>query len=349
MHKARQRQLYKGLAIGAAVLAVLYLTRVVLLPLALAAVLCYMVLPLARFLERRHFPKGLAALLSLLAFFGGLVALGFWGWPRLCRDFSALGALVPRVGLMLTAVSQSWQVRIAPVLNAPGLSPLLTGCCEQVFRRLGEFFSDILEQSLLALPGLIGSLSLLVFTPIFAFYLLRDREQLLGLMPRSLRPMLADLNHILQSFVRGYLLVAAVVGILFGLLNWVFGLSYSFTLGLIMLLAELVPYLGPFLAFFPCMALGLVQGELALVKLLLIWFAVQQLENLLISPHIMSGVMRLPPFYIMLAVLVGGFWWGIFGMILAVPLAAAIKVVWNALVIWWRRDEEHSAPESWVL
>lgn len=347
MQKTRQKLLLKWLAAGALALLGLYLARVVLLPLALAAVLCYLVLPVTRQLEKLHLPKGLAAAVALIFFFGVLAGLGCWGWPRLCHDFSALSGLAPRAGLLLTSVSQNWQGMISPMLADPNFSPLVASCFDHLFNRLGEFFSTLLEQSLTALPGVIGSLSLLVFTPIFAFYLLRDREQLMSLMPRSVRPLLTDLNHILQAFVRGYLLVAAAVGVLFGLLTWIFGLHYSFTLGLIMLLAELVPYLGPFLAFFPCMALGLVQGRLALIKLLLIWFAVQQLENLLISPHIMSGVMRLPPFYIMLAVLVGGFWWGVFGMILAVPLAAAIKVIINAVMSWWKLGEGVQ-PEDYI-
>ena len=347
MRQVRQKQLFIGLIIGAAALAGVYLARVVLLPLALATVLAYLVLPLTRRLEGRGLPGGLAAALALAVFFGLLALLAIWGWPLLCRDFSALGALSSRAGFLLASLNKSCRGLFGPVLANPGGFPFFATCFDQLINQLGGIFSVLLQQSLAALPGFIGSISLLIFTPVFAFYLLRDREQLMGFMPRFLRPLLLDLNHIMQAFVRGYLLVALVVGVLFGLLARLFGLHYSFTLGLIMLLAELVPYLGPFLAFFPCMALGLVQGRLAFIKLLLIWFAVQQLENLLISPHIMSGAMRLPPFYIMLAVLIGGFWFGVFGMILAVPLAAALRVICNAVMRWWRLSEG-VRPEDWI-
>lgn len=339
----RQKQLVKMAGGLAAVLLVLYLVRVVLLPMALAAVLCYLVLPLARGLEGVRVPKGLAAGLALACFFVLVTGLLMWGRPLLWRDFAALGQLRPMVGQIFDEVSRGWQIAVPQ----DGGGMLLYACRERVAVILGKIGERLMEQSLGALPGLLGSLAAAVFTPVFAFYLLRDREQLMELVPRGVRPLAVDLNHILQAFVRGYLLVAAVVGVLFGLLVWLFGLNYAFSLGLIMLLAELVPYLGPFLAFFPCVALGLVQGKLALIKLLLIWLAVQQLENLLISPHIMSGVMRLPPFYIMLAVLIGGFWWGVFGMILAVPLAAAIKVVGNALIQWWNVNDGVQ-PEDFV-
>lgn len=345
MRRARQRQLARMILVVVFVAVILYLARVVLLPIAMSAVLCYLVLPAVRFLEGRRTAKGLAAAVSLVAFFALIIGVGLWGWPRLCRDFAALSGLAPQAGVILEQVNSGWRGMMADMEGGG----LMYACLSRAFDRMSEILGRVLEQSIAALPGLVGSLSLLVFTPIFAFYLLRDREGLIRLLPRSARPLIMDLNQIMQAFVRGYLLVALVVGVLFGGLVWVFGLGYSFTLGLIMLVAELIPYLGPFLAFFPCVALGLVQGRLALIKLLLIWFAVQQLENLLITPHIMSGVMRLPPFYIMLAVLIGGFWWGVFGMVLAVPLAAALRVIGNAAAQWWRMNEGvGKEPELWI-
>lgn len=344
MREVRQKQLVKMFCVGVVLLLVLYLVRVVLLPLLLAAVLGYVVLPVAERLEGWRLPKGMAAAVSLAVFFCVVGLALMWGLPRLVQDFAALGNIAPLAGLILDEVSHTWQGMKSEVKLTGSLTGTLLECA---MVRIGEILGRILEDTLAALPGLLGGVSLVIFTPIFAFYLLRDREKLMEMLPRGIRPLVVDLNHIMQSFVRGYLLVAAVVGLLFGGLLWLFGLQYSFTLGLVMLLAELVPYLGPFLAFFPCLALGLVQGRLAVIKMLLIWLAVQQLENLLITPYIMSGAMRLSPFYIMLAVLIGGFWWGVFGMILAVPLAAGLKVIMNAYVQWYNMDEG-IRPEDFV-
>lgn len=352
MRALRWKKLALGTVFTALALALLYCSQVVLLPLALAAVLCYILLPLVRRLESWRLPKGLAASAAILIFFGGLVLLGFLGLPRLWRDLSAIGALAPQATLLLSAVSDGWQEHVAPAFTEGSLGMVFSGCFRRFSAWLGEAAALWLENNLQMLPRLFGSLSLLVFTPVFAFYLLRDRAQfaetLTDALPAGSLPLLKDLNRLLQSFVRGYFYVAVSVGLLFGLLLWLFGLNYSFTLGLLMLVAELIPYLGPFLAFFPCMALGLLQGRLAALKLLIIWAAVQQLESLVISPYIMSGAVRLHPFYVILAVLIGGFWWGVFGMILAVPLAAAIRTVWQALYRWWRNCETIQ-PEDWIL
>ena len=141
--------------------------------------------------------------------------------------------------------------------------------------------------------------------------------------------------------------MAACVGLIFYLLLWLFGVKYSFTLGLIMAVAELIPYLGPLLAFVPSVLLALVGGgQGALIKMLLIWLCVQQLENLVISPRIMGGAVRLHPAYVIGAVLVWGFWFGVTGMIAAVPLAAALRPVTIFLANWWREGLEVST-ERW--
>ncbi len=351
MRALRWKRLAAGAAVAALALALLYFGRVALLPLALAAVLCYILLPVARRLEKWRLPAGLAAAAALLAFFGGAFLLALWGLPRLWRDLSAIGALAPAATLLLATVSDGWQRRLAPAFAQGTLGLLFSGLASRLFGWLAEAAALWLENNLEMLPRLLGSLSLLVFTPVFAFYLLRDRAKMAAnlqeALPAGAVQLLRDLNLLLQSFVRGYFYVAVAVGLLFGLLLWLFGLDYSFTLGLLMLLAELIPYLGPFLAFVPCVALALLQGRLAAFKLVIIWAVVQQLEGLVISPHIMAGAVRLHPFYVILAVLVGGFWWGVFGMILAVPLAAAIRTVWQALYRWWRNCET-IRPEEWL-
>lgn len=217
---------------------------------------------------------------------------------------------------------------------------------------LGDGLYNWLTRSLKLLPSLFSNLSTLIFAPVFAFYLLRDRqtfaklaqEQLPSHFCRRLKPLLAELNAMLTGFVRGYLLVAVCVGLLFYLLLWLFGVNYSFTLGLIMAVAELIPYLGPLLAFLPCLLLVLVQGKLAVIKMLAIWLVVQQMENIVISPRIMAGAVRLHPLYIICAVLVGGYWFGVTGMIIAVPLAASLAPVANWFYHWWKGARDMEMP-----
>ena len=351
MPKIRRIRLLRCAAAALCLLLAVYLGRVLLLPLGAAAVLAYILLPAVRLLENWRWPRVLAVLLPMLAFFALLAAIICWGWPLLRRDFSAIGGLGPQATLLLSVVSHNLQSGLPPILTQTGAAGLFYGCFNHLSAWLADYVTLGLQTVVERLPELFGSLSLLIFAPVFAFYILKDRDDFAAAfaphLPPALARLLADLNSLLQAFVRGYFLVALTVGVLFGLLLKLFGLDYSFTLGLLMLLAELIPYLGPFLAFFPCLLLGLVQGGAAAVKVVVIWLAVQQLENLVISPYIMAEAVRLHPLYSMLAVLVGGWWWGVFGMILAVPLAAALRTVWLAGYRWWQASAGIQ-PEDWL-
>jgi predicted PurR-regulated permease PerM len=343
----------------------LFCCRVLILPLCLAAVLCCILLPAVRLLEGWRLPSWLAILLAYLVFFGGLAALGYWGVPRLWRDLSAISELLPDMLRSLDSAWQGWCAGLARFAWMSGAAdsaqtPQLSGgWLDKIWGCIIDSLYFWVERSVRLLPSfcsnLCAGLSMLIFAPLFAFYLMRDRALFLkaarDLLPSGgelgLRALLSELCRLLNSFVRGYFLVAMCVGALFYLLLWLFRVKYSFTMGLLMFLAELIPYLGPFLAFFPCALLAALQGRAAVAKMVLIWFAVQQAENLFISPHIMGEAVRLHPLYVILAVLVGGFWCGVPGMILAVPLAAMLKTVGAWGIAWWR-DNRGMDGSDWV-
>lgn len=352
MNRLRLKKL--GWAASGAILALLLLLlcRALLLPLGLAAALCYILLPLVKRLENCGLPGWLAILLVYLGLFSLLAAAVVWGVPRLWRDVAAIGQLLPESIASCQSFWQSCHDTLPQRLNLPMLPDFLDDCLKDFISSLGKNIYNWLERSLLLLPSFFSNLSTIIFAPVFAFYLMRDRQLFSQLakkwLPqqwvRRVWPLFAELNLMLRGFVRGYLLVALCVGLLFYLLLWLCGVKYSFTLGLIMATAELIPYLGPLLAFLPCLLLVLIQGRAAVVKMLVIWLVVQQLENIVISPRIMADAVRLHPLYIIFAVLVGGYWFGVLGMIIAVPLAASLAPLAGWLWRWWCGARSPSQP-----
>lgn len=352
MSRLRLKKLVCALGGALLLLLLLLICRALLLPLGLAAALCYVLLPLVKRLEAYRLPGWLAILLVYAGLFSLLAAAGIWGVPRLWRDVAAIGQLLPET---ITSCQTFWQNchdTWPERLGLPMLPDFLDNCLRDFVSGLGESLYDWLLRSLRLLPSFFSNLSTLIFAPVFAFYFMRDRQTFVELtrkwLPatwaRRLLPLLRELNQMLRCFVRGYLLVALCVGLLFYLLLWLCGVKYSFTLGMIMATAELIPYLGPLLAFLPCLLLVLVQGRLAVVKMLVIWLVVQQMENIVISPRIMGGAVRLHPLYIIFAVLVGGYWFGVLGMIIAVPLAASLAPVAGWLWRWWKGSRDLTQP-----
>jgi predicted PurR-regulated permease PerM len=183
--------------------------------------------------------------------------------------------------------------------------------------------------------GIFSSLLHVVFTLFLALYLTIDgdrvRRYTIAFLPFGRQTQALELTERigvrLGAWARGEALLGAIIGGLTWIGAMLIGLPYAAALALIAGIGELVPTLGPIIAAIPLIAVGLLssptQGLLALILAIL----VQQLENNLIVPRVMSHAVDLHPVVVMLAILAGGELLGIPGALLAVPMVASIAVV----------------------
>ena len=330
----KQRWLW-GIGIVLLCFVMLWFAKIMILPVVLAGLLCYLTLPAVEFLEKRHCPTGISIFLILGAFFCVLVMICIWGIPRLMQEMVEISKEIPVYWQEIkTHLLQFW-LKLKQTWGIPALPPRFLELSQTILWEAAANLGRWLQRSLQLLPAFISNLALLVFVPVMAFYFLRDRKVFLkkfnALFPPETRMALAplgrSLHQVLCNYIKGYLLVAVLVGVCFAILLFLLGVRYALVLGIIMAIAELIPYLGPFFAFFPSVLLVLLQGPQAVIKLLVAWLIAQQLENLVISPKIMSGSVSIHPLLIMVVVLVGGYWFGFLGFLLAVPITAICKEI----------------------
>jgi predicted PurR-regulated permease PerM len=188
--------------------------------------------------------------------------------------------------------------------------------------------------------GIFSQLLSVVFAPILAFYILKDaglfRAKFLGIFPNSWRgeinSLLRELGDVLERFVLGELLVSAIIGVLTALGMLILGVKFAFIIGLIAGLAELVPYFGPFIGAIPAIGFALLKSQTTAIYAALVILVIQQLEGNVISPAILGGSVGLHPFLVVFALLAGGELLGIWGLILAVPVAAMLRVLCSFLL-----------------
>ena len=180
-----------------------------------------------------------------------------------------------------------------------------------------------------------GSLLSLVFAPILAYYFIRDWEKIrdgfLSLFPPRNRSQLVnlglDIDQVLSGFVQGHLTVCLIVGALTGLAAALLGIKYAIIIGIINGIAELFPYLGPILGAIPSVALALTEGSRPAIYLGLAILLIQQVEANLLSPRIVGTRVGLHPLLVIFVLLSGGELFGIWGILLAVPVVAVLKVL----------------------
>jgi thioredoxin reductase (NADPH) len=168
--------------------------------------------------------------------------------------------------------------------------------------------------------------SYVVLTPVLTFYLLRDWDNIThtmhGLLPHGRREGIVsfatDFDHLLSRYLRGQITVALAVGAITGMGLWIAQFPYAATLGLIVAVFSVVPYLGLLLSLVPALLIALVSGAvwLSLLKVLIVYGVAQGLEGAVISPRIVGESVGLHPVWVVLALAMGGFFFGFVGLLM---------------------------------
>ncbi len=196
---------------------------------------------------------------------------------------------------------------------------------------------------------------ILITFPFVLFFLLKDggkfRNYFISLMPPKFRKDTHDLidkmNVQVGSYIQGQMIVAFCIGVLLFIGYSIIGLEYALTLASIAAVTSVVPYLGPMIAISPAIVLAAIDSPLMLLKLAIVWAAVQFLEGHFISPNIMGKTMKIHPLTIIFVLLCAGNLAGVLGVILGIPGYAILKVaVTHLFTLFKRRYNKFYQDES---
>ena len=315
--------------------------RIILAPLFLALVVIVILNPLVAWLQDRGVPRLVGTIIGFVAFFAGATLLALAIVPNVAEqaqglvdEFPALydssaqdaQSLIESLGFDNVAV---WNYdQIVDYLNDPDNRDAIVSV---VLDRLGGVTAGIFEFILVFLIG-----------PVLAFYFLIDlpnvQQRLLGIFPDRRKAEAAhvgrQLNAALGGFLRGQLLVAFIVGILLSVGYYIIGLNFWLLIGLIGGLLNIVPFLGPWVggALGVIIAITTADFQTALWAIV-VAVIVQQIDNNFVSPTVLRATVRLHPAVTLLVLVLAGALAGVWGVIVAVPLAAAVRIV---LGHWWR-------------
>lgn len=316
MTAARTRKIFIWL-LGLALLLLIWLLRSVLTPFLLAALLAYVLAPAVTRLERRGTPLVAAIVVVYVYMLLTLAVLGKLCLPLFLEQGRNLLDYLPQL-------AESIQQMLSPLQNVVQL-PELT-------ELLGAYGERALLGAAESMPQLFSVILYAFLTPVLAFYLLRDRKSLsargLRLLTVNSRPeflrVCRDIDRLIRQFLTSYVSVALITGFLSTLFYYAAGVDYPLVLGLLMTIADLIPYFGPVLGALPAVIIALgTSRRLALITVVGL-LAIQQLESAVISPRIVGERLGLHPLLVILAVTSGAYLFGLLGAVCAVPLAAAL-------------------------
>jgi predicted PurR-regulated permease PerM len=358
LSSGRRKRLILILIAVALISWVVWEARQALVPFIIGGVIAYLMAPIVNLFQmvfpRRGFlasvGKVFAILLTYAIFLSILVMAGFYLIPPLIRETIEFVEALPRYweiaqrefNVLMTyyeeEVPNAWKAQIEDGLGALG----------------GQVISAIRSALMVtvgAVTTIVGFAAGLALLPLWMFYVLKDRsegaENFYNMWPEpwqdDVRNVVAIIDRVLSAYIRGQIFVSVIVGVATGITMWLIGIEPALVLGLMAGVTNLIPILGPIIAFFIIGLVALATEPDRIWLVLLAFVGIQQLESTLLVPRIHGHAVRVHPAIVMMLVVIGGSLWGLWGMIVILPLAAAARDVF--VYIYNRiEDEEDQQP-----
>lgn len=185
----------------------------------------------------------------------------------------------------------------------------------------------------------------IVTTPFVLFFMLKDGHRFKDFSTKIVPPkfrkdyhdLLDKMSVQVGSYIQGQIIVSLCIGVLLFIGYSIIGLDYGLILACIAAVTSVVPYIGPTIAISPAIIIALITSPIMLLKLIVVWTAVQFIEGHFISPNIMGKTLQIHPLTIIFILLSAGNLLGVVGVILGIPAYAILKVLVSHLYFLYKR------------
>ncbi len=303
------------------------LLRPVFAPLVLSTILALVILPMVKWLEGLGLNRLLSCLIPVVTTAIVVLALGTMAAFQLRELNTSAGSFEKSFFEKVNRLSQYLPEGIKPPVmrNTEDLDKIMP----EDMGMVGSFLSDFIS----ATGGVLTTMSLL---PIFIFFILfyRNRVNLfLGSLDSKIssefRKTISQSKSMIQRYLSGLGLVVLINATLATIGLWAFGISYALLLGVLSAVLTVIPYIGTFIgALIPVLFAFVTKDSLSYgLGVMALYMVIQFVENNFISPIILGNSVNVNPFVAILALLVMNQYWGVIGMLIAVPLTATMVIL----------------------
>ncbi len=332
--------------------------RVIWLPVAFGAGLVFLLEPVVRAFERLRMPRPIAAILAVAVLVALVLATAAVIYPTIKQQATDFGQRLPDLydsliqwlkdtgtNLGIDVNSLLTQQTIEDWLNDPANQDTIQNLLLGFGAGAGQVIRSVTE-----------SFAVLVLSPVLALYVLIDLEKFksntLEITPPRHREEMAyvagQLGTALGSFVRGQLLVAVIVGIASSIGMWAINLPFWLIVGILAGFLNLIPFFGPVVGGALAFLVAILNGDPSqAIWAVVIFTAIQQVDNHVITPLVQRARVNLSPMVIVLALIIGGSLAGLLGVLVAVPVTAMIRILighfWRTRVLGetWGEASQH--------
>jgi predicted PurR-regulated permease PerM len=332
----KNRPIWLWVGLGAIVVGSLYYLQSILMPFLTGLLVAYAMNPAVRRFETWGISRNLGTFFMIFSFFLLIGLLLFIAIPFIQTELLRLAFHVPQYG-------QRMMTALKPLLDEASVY-VKPQDIERLRELASTYLGDVITWGIKLLAGILTSglalanlISLIVITPIVAFYLLRDWNKIIQTLdhwlPRSYEPTLRrlfkEMNASIGGFAKGQALVCLMVGLYYSIALTLANLDFSVVVGMVIGVVAFIPYVGALFGFMLSMGIAFAQfTEWTSIGIVAGIFVVgQTFEAYLLIPYFVGDRIGLHPVWVLFALLAGGVLYGFIGILFALPIAAAIGVL----------------------
>lgn len=301
----------------------------VFLPFLISGFLFYICLPFQTLLEKWGFPRW-ASILTIFVVLIAIIAIVVAFIAPIV--ISNINNLIKQTPALQKETERLINFSLTQIDKLPSD---VTHRINNMVKSMGDGVTDVLSNSISYITSLISTIFLLIMVPFFLIYMLKDHEKFIPAVAKFFKgerkvfvvDLLKDLNYTLKSYIQGQVTVSVILGIILYIGYTIIGLPYTPLLVLFAGVANLIPFLGPWLSFTPAAILGIIDGPSTFIWVCVITLIAQQLEGNVITPNVMGKSLSMHPLTIIVVILAAGDLGGFTLILIAVPLYAVLKTV----------------------
>ena len=297
-----------------------------------ALMLAYFFDPLYKFLLNKKAPKVLAIIIVFGIIIALLILTIFFLIPSVINQLNILYKEIPNFIENYQNLILSIKPQLSKFINPADVEILLKENLSELQKSVLGFSQSIV----IYLSNIVSSITFgIVIVPLILFYLMRDmfvfKENLYIFVSkknkREFKEVLEEVDHIVSGFIRGRIIVCFIVGTLIGVGLYFLNLKFALIIGIVSGVFNFVPYLGPIVGVVLALIFALGSSWWTLLMIVVLFVLVNQLEAIYLNPNILGKGLGLHPLTVILSMLICGQLLGILGVLVAVPLAAILKVL----------------------
>ena len=328
-----------SMAIGLAILFyVLSKLKWLFIYFSIALMLAYFFDPLYKYLISKKAPK----VLAIIVVFGIIIALLiltiFFLIPSVINQLNILYNEIPKFINSYQTLILSLEPQLSRFIDPADVESLLKENLSELQKSILGFSQTII----IYLSNIVSSITFgVVIVPLILFYLMRDififKENLYIFVSKEnkkeFKEVLEEIDNIVSGFIRGRIIVCFIVGTLIGIGLYFLNLKFALIIGIVSGVFNFIPYLGPIVGVVLALIFALGQPWWILLMIVVLFILVNQLEAIYLNPNILGKELGLHPLTVILSMLICGLLLGILGVLVAVPLAAILKVLFFRYLI----------------